>query len=309
MKYCYALIIVTLTALFAGCASEPPHPRLDRARAEVQQAQANPLVTEYAASALAQAQDALARAQASLQQDQPEETDYLAYIAERRAQIAVANAREAKAKEKAQEADIARQQALQSETANAREQAASAQSAAVAAQQQAASAQTAAAAARQQAQAARKQAAAAQAQNQQAQSQLQLLKGKLSDLHPRQTANGIVLTLGDVLFGFNKADLKPSANPTLNELAEFLRNHPGSQIVINGYTDSVGSASYNQRLSAERAEAVASALERRGIDSSRMTTHGFGETDPIASNATQEGRAKNRRVEFVIKNIGNAQSP
>ncbi|HET7307732.1 MAG TPA: OmpA family protein [Gammaproteobacteria bacterium] len=303
MKYRYPLIIVALTALFAGCASEPPHPRLDRARAEVQQAQANPLVTQYAASALAQAQDALARAQASLQQDQPEETDYLAYIAERRAQIAVANAREAKAKETAQEANIARQQVLQSETANAREQAASAQSAAVAAQQQAASAQTAAAAARQQAQAAQTQAALAQTQKAQAQSQLQLLKGKLADLHPRRTSQGIVLTLGDVLFGFGKADLKPSANPTLNELADFLRNHPEAQIAINGYTDNVGSEAYNQQLSAERAESVASALEQRGIDSSRMTTHGFGESDPIATNATAEGRAKNRRVEFVIENI------
>ncbi|HET7370957.1 MAG TPA: OmpA family protein [Gammaproteobacteria bacterium] len=283
------LVIMACAALLAACASNPEYPRLERARAEINEAHANPVVTQYAPAALAQAEDAFSRAQASLADDDPEQTEHLAYLAERRAQIAVAKAQAAEARATATEARIDNRQALQSQAVTASRQARQARSAAESAQQQAL--------------AARIEAAHARSEAQQTQTQLQVLQGKLANLNPRQTPEGIVLTLGDVLFGFDQADLKPSAAPTLNELAEFLRNRPDAQVVVNGYTDSVGSAAYNQRLSKARAEAVAGALEQRGITSARLMTHGYGESNPIATNATEEGRAKNRRVEFIIKNI------
>ncbi|HET6654868.1 MAG TPA: OmpA family protein [Gammaproteobacteria bacterium] len=283
------LIIVACAALLAACASNPDYPRLERARAEINEAQANPIVNQYAPAALARAEDAFTRAQASLADDDTAETEHLAYLAERRAQIAVAKAQAAAARASAQEARINNRQDLQNQ--------------AVSASQQAQQARSAAENARQQALAARVEAAHARTEAQQAHSELQVLQGKLADLHPRQTPQGIVLTLGDVLFGFDEAALKPSAAPTLDELAEFLRNHPHALVIVNGYTDSVGSEAYNQRLSEARAEAVASALEQRGITSARMTTHGYGESNPIATNATGEGRTKNRRVEFIIRNI------
>ncbi|HET7587130.1 MAG TPA: OmpA family protein [Gammaproteobacteria bacterium] len=283
------LVIIVLAALLGACASSPDYPRLDRARVEIEQAQANPLVAQYAPAALAQAEDAFTRAQATLADENPDETEHLAYLAERRAQIAVARAQAAQAREAAREARVENREALRSQASAARVQALQARSAAESA--------------RQQALAARVEAAHARAQAQQTHSQLEVLQGKLADLHPRQTPEGIVLTLGDVLFGFDEAELNPSATPTLDELAEFLSNNPEVQVVINGYTDSVGSEVYNERLSRARAEAVAGALERRGITSARLTTHGYGESNPIATNATEAGRTKNRRVEFVIKNI------
>ncbi|HET6725002.1 MAG TPA: OmpA family protein [Gammaproteobacteria bacterium] len=289
-------IAIALASLLAACATPQQYPRLERARAEVQKAQMNPIVAQYAPSALAQAQDALARAEASLSADRPVQTEHLAYLAERRAQIAVLTARTGQAQEIAKEANIEQRQSLESQASSAHQQAAQAQVQAQTARQQADVAQA-------QAVEARAQAAQAHAEARQTRSELQQLQTKLANLHPKKTPQGIVLTLGDVLFDFDKSDLKPSANPTLNELAQFLNNHPDAQVVINGYTDSVGSETYNQRLSEARAESVAGALEQRGISSARMTTHGFGESNPIATNATNEGRTKNRRVEFVIKNL------
>lgn len=271
--------LVAMVAVLVACASQLRHPRLERAQSEVQQAKTNPAVNQYAASSLAQAEDALARAEASIESGHSIETQHLAYMAERRAQIAVAKGRQDKAERATQQAESQ----LQSEAARARAQASSAQ---------------------REAARAKARAARASSRNQATQSRLETLKEKLADLNPKQTDEGIVLTLGDVLFGFDESDLKPSAKPTLNELARFLKQHSDTQTVINGYTDSVGSKAYNQRLSQARAQSVASALEQRGVDSDRLTTRGHGESNPIATNDTEEGRTKNRRVEFVIKNAG-----
>lgn len=128
------------------------------------------------------------------------------------------------------------------------------------------------------------------------------LQQELTDLQAKQTARGMVLTLGDVLFDTGRAELKAGAFSTADRLATFLRQNPERTVAIEGHTDSVGSDSFNQSLSERRAQAVRVALTSRGIDSGRMTAAGMGEAKPVANNATAEGRQRNRRMEVVISN-------
>lgn len=129
----------------------------------------------------------------------------------------------------------------------------------------------------------------------------QLLK-EMTELKARQTERGIVLTIGDVLFATGKADITSGAKRSMDKLAEFLKAQPTRNVVIEGYTDSVGSDSYNLDLSKMRAESARNELVERGIAAERITTRGFGKRDPVASNDTPEGRKLNRRVEVIILN-------
>ena len=119
----------------------------------------------------------------------------------------------------------------------------------------------------------------------------------------KQEPRGMVLTLsGSVLFQSAKSELLPSARAKLNQVAEALiKQDPDSTIVVEGFTDSQGTASYNQDLSERRARAVRDYLVTRGIASDRITSQGFGLTRPVAANNTAEGRANNRRVEIVVQ--------
>ncbi|RII27075.1 MAG: flagellar motor protein MotB [Geobacter sp.] len=128
-----------------------------------------------------------------------------------------------------------------------------------------------------------------------------LLK-ELSELKARQTDRGIVLTIGDVLFATGKAEIRSNAQRSIDKLAAFLTSQPNRNVVIEGYTDSVGSDKYNLDLSEKRAESAKNELVARGIDGGRITTRGFGKRDPVASNDTPEGRQLNRRVEVIILN-------
>lgn len=103
-----------------------------------------------------------------------------------------------------------------------------------------------------------------------------------------------------ITFGFDSAEVQPQFQPTLNEVASTLSQFPKTYIDIYGHTDSDGSDAYNQGLSERRAQSVANYLAMRGVQSARMATRGFGETQPIASNTTAEGKAANRRVEIKI---------
>ena len=126
------------------------------------------------------------------------------------------------------------------------------------------------------------------------------LQAELDALKATPTPRGLVLTLGDVLFDTGKADLNPGAARKLDQLAQFLTEHPDRRVQIDGFTDSVGTDSYNQDLSQRRADAVKFALRSRGIDSTRIESQGYGKEFPVASNADASGRQLNRRVEIVI---------
>jgi len=103
-----------------------------------------------------------------------------------------------------------------------------------------------------------------------------------------------------ILFDFSKAEIGDSAKKNLDALVQILNKYPNTNIEIQGHTDSRGTDEYNMGLSERRAETVKSYLAAQGIDPSRMTTKGFGESAPAYSNDTQEGMAQNRRVEFLI---------
>jgi outer membrane protein OmpA-like peptidoglycan-associated protein len=102
----------------------------------------------------------------------------------------------------------------------------------------------------------------------------------------------------DIKFDFDKATLRPESYPVLDGVYEALRDNPGLAIEIQGHTCAIGTDEYNMGLSQRRANTVFDYLKDKGIDASRMTTKGFGESQPIDSNQTKEGRANNRRVEF-----------
>ena len=114
------------------------------------------------------------------------------------------------------------------------------------------------------------------------------------------TTTARMLTLSDTLFATGKADLNTGGKKAVDQIATFMRNYPDRVVSITGFTDSVGSKKSNVALSERRAAAVQQALVADGIDASRIQTHGMGESNPVASNATAAGRQKNRRVEVAI---------
>uniref|UniRef100_UPI003562B4F5 OmpA family protein n=1 Tax=Marinobacter sp. TaxID=50741 RepID=UPI003562B4F5 len=134
----------------------------------------------------------------------------------------------------------------------------------------------------------------------QARRETEELRRQMEAMQAEQTDRGMVLTLGDVLFDLNRAELKSSGEDTVERLAEFMSEYEERRVRVEGYTDSTGEASYNQGLSERRAEAVRDALMDMGISRDRIETRGFGEEYPVASNDSSAGRQQNRRVEIVI---------
>jgi outer membrane protein OmpA-like peptidoglycan-associated protein len=133
---------------------------------------------------------------------------------------------------------------------------------------------------------------------------------KLQDsLNAKQTERGTLVTFGDVLFDFNKAELKSSGMMDVNKLAQFLQENPDRQVIVEGYTDSSGSASYNQSLSERRANSVRTALVKMGVDSTRVVAQGYGKEYPASDNSSNSGRAQNRRVEVTISNDNQPVAP
>ena len=102
-------------------------------------------------------------------------------------------------------------------------------------------------------------------------------------------------------FEFNKSNLTAEGRSKIHEASDILKQYPNLRVSVDGYTDSIGSDSYNQRLSERRAKTVADALVADGISASRLDIRGFGKTNPIADNKTAAGRAENRRVEIIAE--------
>jgi len=140
------------------------------------------------------------------------------------------------------------------------------------------------------------------------------IKETLPGAEVERVGEGIKVTLNEntVNFDFNSANLTTLAKTNLDKLVTVLQNNPDTNINIYGHTDSIGSDAVNLRISAQRAAAVKNYFVANGISASRMFTEGLGKSSPIASNDTDAGRAKNRRVEFAItaneKMINDAKS-
>ena len=118
----------------------------------------------------------------------------------------------------------------------------------------------------------------------------------------RDTERGVVVNLPDVLFAVGKAELTPEAVTTVTTISEIIKLAPTRRLAVEGHTDDAGTIDYNYKLSDSRGQRVAQELETAGIPKTQISTKAFGETTPIATNRTEEGRTRNRRVEIIIEN-------
>lgn len=280
-------------ALAAGCALSPvANERLEEARAAYRAAASDPNVQHYAQPELQRAANALQDAERMAKEGAASELiEHNAYLAERRARVAIATADKFKT-----EASIAaareerRRLQAESEAATAREQAQQAEMARRAAEMRAAALEKESLEKQKQTIAAAELAA-----------EVKRLETELADVRAQQTERGWILTLkNELLFDSGGSTLKPGAHRALDNLAQFLRKYPDRDIAIEGFTDSTGSKEANQQLSEKRAWAVKAALVVRGIASNRIDARGYGPSFPVASNDTETGRQLNRRVEIVI---------
>jgi outer membrane protein OmpA-like peptidoglycan-associated protein len=130
-------------------------------------------------------------------------------------------------------------------------------------------------------------------------------------LQTRDTARGLVVSMPDVLFDFNKYTLKPEARERLARVSGIVLAYPDLKLQIEGYTDSIGSDEYNQTLSDKRAEAVRDYLVSSGVSINNVSAQGLGKADPVADNSTAAGRKLNRRVEMIVSGdvIGDQLNP
>jgi outer membrane protein OmpA-like peptidoglycan-associated protein len=257
------------------------------------QRQEDEFVAQERARAAERERAALDRAQAERERAQAEEAR------RRQAELDAQSAAAARAAAERERLEIesARQEALkaQSDAERARAEAEAARQAADAAKLAADSEAQQARAQAQQAQA-----AAAQAEQEKAALRERLREQLSVVLETRETARGLIVNVSDVLFDTGSATLKPGAREKLARVAGILAAHPDLKIEIEGHTDSVGGDEYNQRLSERRAESVRSYLVQQKIPPTAVDAEGFGESRPVATNATTAGRQQNRRVELVV---------
>ncbi len=289
-----------LTSLLLGaCATTqaPPQALLD-ARTTLRQAELDPAVLTHAPLELKKASASLTRA--NQLQDKGEALTAInsaAYIASQQAKTAIAIG-QAKANDGAIAGAEVERERTRADARTGEAQRANAQ--ATTAQAQAATAQAQTTVARQQTANAEQRALSAETQATAALASAADAKQQLADLQAKQTDRGMLVTLGDVLFENNRAEVKPGAQASLRKLADFLQKNPSRKILIEGHTDSVGSAAANNSLSRRRADAVDNALVAMGMAAQRASAVGYGEDYPIADNTTDTNRALNRRVEVYI---------
>jgi outer membrane protein OmpA-like peptidoglycan-associated protein len=283
--YRLLIVVIVISFLIVGCGGIPTnHPDLIRARNAFDDAKSKTWVSENAPVEMYEAKQALQRAE---QSENVKDLGHLTYLAERRSQIAVAVAsqRNAKkeieklAKEKNKVLLNAREAEIESKLLEIKEK-------------------------ENEVERARLEAEKAKVQAEIATIRAQELERELSELNAKMTDRGYVLTLGDVLFEFDRAELLAGSYLTIDKLVSFLKKYPNRNVLIEGHTDSIGTVDYNLDLSQRRADAVRVALVERGISGSRISTKGYGKRYPVASNDTEAGRQRNRRVEIVILNEG-----
>ncbi len=310
--------------LLTACSSAPKKDlALEHVRAQLDELKSNPELASYAPLALGEAERALRNAENARGKDTYR--NHLIYMADRQIQIARAVAQREQmdvefrslegdrnkmlVKASQLEAEQARREASQARLisqATAEDAERSREAAEDALQRESASAISA-----QQAQEEADQAKAlaassataadlARREADLAAEQAQSLRRQLENLQLRQTESGVVVTLGDVLFETGQAELKTDAHTSLVEVVDLLQSEPDKEIRIEGHTDSVGDAETNLALSEKRSDSVLEALVSLGVDAGRITSVGMGEDFPIASNDTEEGRSKNRRVDVIL---------
>lgn len=280
---------VAVAIILSACSSAPiTTSELDGARGDFVAAQSNPAVAASAPVEFKAAADALDRANAAAaQRESLADIDKLAYIAKQK----IATAQEV-TKQRQAEANVA-QAGRQRDEVRLEARTAEADKARMAAER-----------AKADADAARQQADAAAASAREEQAKAAALQQQLNDLQAKQTDRGLVITLNDVLFNVDKAELSAEGMRTAQKLADVLSQEPKSVVLIEGFTDSTGSSSHNLDLSQRRADAVRQALVGMGVPGNKISTKGYGAAYPVAGNNDAASRQLNRRVEIVLSQNG-----
>jgi outer membrane protein OmpA-like peptidoglycan-associated protein len=287
-------ILIAVAILLSACSSVPTSTSLlSQAHSDYLAAQENPNVARYAPVEMKQASAALEQADAAASdRANAEKVDKLAYLAKQKIALT-----QELAQQKSAEASIAastreRDQMRLDQRTNEADQA-----------------HAAADRARQDTQLAQGRAADAQRQTQDALARNAQLESQLADLAAKKTDRGLVITLGDVLFGSDQSHLTQNGMRTAQKLADVLQQNPQRTVLVEGFTDSTGGAGYNQQLSERRATAVRSALQDMGIALDRIAVRGYGEGYPVAANDTMQNRQMNRRVEIVLSDASGKIAP
>jgi outer membrane protein OmpA-like peptidoglycan-associated protein len=267
--------VAGLLFVLFGCAHEM-NPRVTDAEVAYRSAMADPAVASKGQVQLYEANRELDRAKKAFDEGEDEDVvDHYAYLAQRRVDIARATAERAVAEQRVETLGERRDAVvLDARTREANQARARAEAAELTAES---------------------------------------LRAEIADLQAKQTPRGLVITLNnDVLFDVDRAELKPGAMSEIHQLAQALNTDPERKVRVEGHADSTGSDAYNLDLSKRRADAVAAALISDGVDPSRVTAQGFGESMPVATNANEAGRQQNRRVEIVVQqpaSVGANQLP
>jgi len=272
-KWYFSIVLITVAiVIVSGCGSIPQNASLTEAHRNYNNAQTNPQVTNMAALELKEASNFLEKADAALNNRENDTTvNHLAYLANQQVAIAQETARGKVAELVVTNASGKRNQILlDARTAEADES---------------------------KRQVAFDQVLIAEQERQ------------LRELNAVKTERGLVITLNDVLFRTDMAQLEPNGVRTVQKLADFLRQHTQRNVLIEGHTDSTGSHIYNQELSDRRAHSVRMALIDNGISSNRIASHGYGEAYPVASNDTAANRQLNRRVEIILSDDNGIVTP
>src|SRR5690606_9028984 len=269
-------VLLLSSVLLTGCAMSPTRPAgAEYVRAKQMELQQNPDMITHARMELRDAEAAVQLAEQPLASDEAALAVHRIYMADRMVEIARAKGEtrlmEADRVLLGEERDAARLAARTREADQAHAEAASARTS---------QADAAALSAREAAE----------------------LQRQIDMLEAEATERGLVLTLGDVLFATGSAQIQGGTNQNLEKLVSFLNQYPDRQVLIEGHTDNVGSAMFNENLSRQRAESVRQFLTSRGVDSRRLSVSGYGFERPVASNDNAMGRQQNRRVEVVIEN-------
>ncbi len=268
--------IVLSSLILLACATAPAtSPAAMAVRDKLNTLQRSPEMASNARTELRDAEAAVELAEQPLAKDQAALSEHLVYLADTKVEIArakgAARLAESKRSLMGEERDAARLAARTLEADKAHAEADSARSS--------------------------ERAAAALSAKENSE-----MQRRIEELEAEATERGLVLTLGDVLFATGKANLQSGANRNLEKLVSFLNEYPERGVVIEGHTDNVGSATFNQSLSLQRAESVRRYLTDHGVQSSRLSVSGLGLERPVASNESASGRQQNRRVEVIIEN-------
>jgi len=265
--------VVGMSLMGLGCSTTPARPvALEEARTRFAQAQQDPQVATNAPVALREAEEAVNRAEQAWEKDKNvREVQNLSAVAVRRVEVARAAAEKKQSENELEQLRSEPERVLLEARTREAERA------------------------QRQADQSFQQVRVVTTRETQLEQQLAAMQA-----NTRQTERGLVLTLSDVLFGSRQAALTPGAMHRLQMLATVLKEHPDRQVIIEGYTDNIGSVSSNRDLSQRRADAVRNFLIQNGVDASRISALGYGEASPVAPNTTEAGRLQNRRVEVII---------